>query len=626
MGSVRPPDAARRIRFGPFELDPRTGEFWKGDVRSKLPDQTLRVLLILLEHPGEVVTREDLRRRLWSDDTFVEFDGGLNTAVKRLREALGDSAEAPEFVETLPRRGYRFVGTLAPALAPGRETPGPGGGARTGWRVVIGAGARAVAVIILVAAAARWLEWDRATSKPVIRSIAVLPLDNLTGDSGEEYLADGLTDELTTNLAKISSLRVISRASAMQYRKPHASAAAIARALHVDAIVEGSITRSGDRVRIQAQLIDAASDRHLWAEHYERDVRDVLTLQREVTAAIADRIQARLTERERAGLAIARPVNPDAYRAYVVGRVRWNQRTPATLEQGIESFQHAIEIDPTYSAAYAGLADCYAALGYGSYLAPKVAFERARAAALRALELDGELADAHATLGYTKFYYEWDFAAAERELQLAIDLSPSSVTAHDWYGVYQTAMGQFDAARAELQRAQQSDPLSIAINTDIGFVEFYSGNYDVAARQLRATVDMNPSFPLAHLWLGRVLEAQRHDDAAIAELQAAGKVLVDWPVALAALGHVYGTAGRRVEARQILDHLRALATQRYVTPYGVALVQAGLGDRSAAFESLEQAVADRSNWLVWLKLDRRFEGLRSSPRFDAILRRVGPGR
>jgi TolB-like protein/DNA-binding winged helix-turn-helix (wHTH) protein/Tfp pilus assembly protein PilF len=613
------------IRFGPFDLDPRSGEFWKDHVRVKLSEQPLQVLLALLERPGEVVSREDLRHRLWPDDTFVVFDDGLNTAVKRLRDALGDSADAPEFVETLPRRGYRFVGAVTPAPAPGTKTPGLPHGPRLGRRTTVWTVTTAVAALLLAVVSVRWNWWQPATNEPVIRSIAVLPLDNLTGDPDQEYLADGLTDELTTNLAKISSLRVISRASVMAYRKPHASAAAIGQALHVDAIVEGSITRSGDRVRIQAQLIEAAADRHLWAEHYEGDVRDVLTLQREVTAAIADRVQARLTPRERNALAIARPVNPDAYRAYVVGRVHWNQRTPAALDQGIESFQHAIDIDPAYALAYAGLADCYTALGYGSYLAPKVAFEPAKAAAVRALELEGELADPHATLAYAKLYYDWDFVGAEREFRLAIALSPSSVTAHDWFGVYLTAMGRFDEARAETQRAQQIDPLSVAINTDIGFVEYYSGRYAEAAKQLRATVDMNPSFPLSHLWLGRVFQAQEQGDAAIAEFKAAGKVLVDWPVALAALGHVYGSTGHRGEARQTLDRLRALSTQRYVTPYGVALVQAGLGDDSAAFDSLEQAIADRSNWLVWLKLDPRFASLRSSPRFDALVRRVGLG-
>ena len=562
---------------------------------------------------------------MWSDDTFVAFDDGVNTAVKRLRDALGESADAPRFLETLRGHGYRLVAAAPPVRAPEAETPGLPRGRRPGPRIAIWTGATAVAAILLVAASVRRNGWQPATNEPAIRSIAVLPLDNLTGDPAQEYLADGLTDELTTNLAKISSLRVISRASVMPYRKPHESAAGIGRVLHVDAIVEGSIERSGDRVRIQAQLIEAAADRHLWAEHYEGDVRDVLTLQRQVTAAIADRIQARLTVRERTALAVARPVNPDAYRAYVVGRVHWNQRTRPALEQGIESFQHAIDIDPAYAPAYAGLADCYAALGYGSYLSPKAAFEPAKAAAVSALGIDGDLADPHATLGYAKLYYDWDSVGAEREFRLAIALSPGSEIAHDWYGVYLTAMGRFDEARVETRRAQQIDPLSVAINTDIGFVEYYSGNYAEAARQLRATLEMNPSFPLAHLWLGRVFQAQKQDDAAIAEFKAAEKVLVDWPVALAALGHVYGSTGRRDEARQTLDRLRVLSNQRYVTPYGVALVHAGLGNQSAAFDSLEQAVADRSNWLVWLKLDPRLAGLRSSPRFDALVRRVGLG-
>ena len=492
---LRPPSASI-VRFAPFELDPQSGELRKGDLRSKLQAQPLQVLLALLERPGEVVSREDLRRRLWSDDTFVAFDDGLNTVVKRLRDALGDSADAPEFIETLPRRGYRFVGTLdAPAAS----------------------------AAVAVAGAARPDRLHRAALWVTVAAAAVVTI----------------------------------------------------------------------------VFAWTASPRH--------------------TAGA-------VTAHERPAVVTPPRVHPDAYLAWIKGRYYWNQRTAPSLEKGLASFRQALDIDPTYAAAYAGLADCYTALGYGSYLAPKVAFERAKAAARQALMLDAGLADAHASLGYASLYYDWNFAEAEREFQRALALDANSVTAHEWYGIYLTAMGRFAEARAQIARAQQLDPLSVAINTDAGFVSYYSGRYAEAVTQLRATLDMNPAFPPAHLWLGRAYEQQKDYDAAIVEFKTAATALVDWPVTMAALGHVYGVAGRRQEATQVLDDLRALSARKYVTPYGVALVHAGLDDADQAFAALDQAVADRSNWLVWLKLDPRFDNLRGDPRFDALLRRVGLGR
>ena len=618
------PVAASILRFGPFELDRRSGELRKRGCLIKLQDQPFQLLLALLEHPGEVVLREELRRRLWSDETFVGFEDGLNTAIRRVRDALGDSADSPAFIETLPRRGYRFVGTLEPAPAVRLDAPGSVVRGAARHRLALWAG---VAVVAGVAMSAAWLV-HRAGAAGVagFRSIAVLPLENLSAQPGEEYLADGITDQLITDLANISSLRVIPRGSVMQYKGARKSLPEIGRQLNVDVIVEGTVARSGDRVRVTAQLIEAAADRHLWAESYERDVRDLLALQREVAAAIAARIQATLTARERSGLMTAPRVNPDAYLAYIKGRVYWNQRTQGALEKGVASFQQSIDIDPGYAPAYAGLADCYTALGYGSYLPPKVAFERARAAAIQALVLDGELADPHASLGYVKLYYDWDFAGAEREFQRAIALNPNSVTAHQWYSVYLTAMGRFEEARREIRRAQQLDPFSPAINTDVGFVEYYSGRYPEAVKQLRATLDPNPSFPLAHLWLGRAYEAQQRHDEAVSAFTTAAQVLVDWPVTMAALGHVFAVSGRHAEARRMLDDLLTLSTHKYVTPYGIALVYDGLGDTQSAAEWLDRAVSDRSNWLVWLKLDQRFENLRRSPRFDALVRRVGLSR
>ena len=575
--SARPGPA---VRFGPFELDLRSGELKRQGRRVRLQDQPLLVLQALLERPGELVTREDLHRRLWADGTFVDFEDGLNTAVMRLREALGDGARRPRYVETRPRRGYRFIGALEQLPA-----------------------SRVIASI---------------------RSVAVLPLENLSTDPDEEIFADAMTDELITSLAKTSSLRVISRASVMPFKRSRSPLPEIGRALGVDAVVEGTVIRWGHRVRVTAQLIEAAADRHLWADSYEGELRDILTLQRDVAVAIAGEISANLSARRRAGGAEAPPpVNPDAYLAYIKGRAFWDQRHEAALLKAVAAFGQAVEIDSRYAAAYAGLADCYTALGYGSYLAPRAAFEHAAAAANRALAIDPALAGAEAPLAYVALYYQWDADEADRRFRRALALDPASVTAQHWYSVYLTAMGRFDDAREAIGRALALDPLSHAVNTDVGFVAYYAGRYEDAIASFRAVLSVAPHFPQAHLWLGRTYQEQGRLDAAVEAFAETCRIVGDWPVAVAAMGHVLGMANRLSEARQVLAQLEQLSRRRYVTEYGVALVHAGLGDHDGAFDWLERAVAARSHWLVWLGLDPRWHRLRSDPRFAPLLGRIG---
>jgi TolB-like protein/DNA-binding winged helix-turn-helix (wHTH) protein/Flp pilus assembly protein TadD len=615
-----------RIRFGQFEVDRDACSLSSGGARIKLQQQPFDLLIALLEQPGRLVSRDELRERMWPSDTFVDFDHSLNIAVNKLRAALNDSAEQPRFIETVPRRGYRFVGTLEVEPTQRSEIPAPPidvAGSRS--RLIRAIWAAVAAVGVAAALSAVWMARRTAPAAPAYRSIAVLSLDNLSPDPNEAYLADGITDELTTDLAKISSLRVISRGSVLQFRDKRPPSPQIGGLLDVQAIVEGSVTRSGDRVRVTAQLIDAAADRHLWAESYERSVNDLLGLQREVAAAIADRIQAKLTVSERATLDSNVHVNTDAYLAYIKGRAFWNQRTRPALERGVAAFEEAIRAEPAYARAYAGLADCYTALGYGSYLPPNVAFTKAEEAASRAIALDAGLADPHASLGYAKFYYDWDFAGANMEFQRALALDPKSVTALDWHSVYLTAMGRFDEGRTEIRRARDLDPLSAATNTDVGFVDYYSGRYADASKQLRATIEMSPAFPLAHLWLGRTYQEQHEYRNALDEYMAAARVLGSWPVTMAAIGHLNAVSGRRDDARRVLKDLEELSHREYVTPYGVALVHAGLGDSAEAFDWLDKAVADRSNWLMWLKLDPRFASLHGQPRFNALVRRVGLG-
>jgi len=390
------------VRFGVFEVDLRVGELRKRGVKIKLQDQPFQILQILLERSGEVVTREELRGRIWPADTFVDFDQGLNNAIKRLRESLSDSPDNPRFIETVPRHGYRFIGNLG--ATPGR-----------------------------------------------IKSLAVLPLENLSRDPEQEYFAEGLTEALITTLAKVGELRVVSRTSAMLYKGVHKSMREIARELDVDAIIEGTVLRVGRRVRITAQLIDAAKESHRWAESYERDLRDVLALQTEVAQAIAREIRIKLTPLDQARFAEVVPVEPDAYEAYLRGRYHWNRRSGEGLGKAIHYFQQTIAEDPTYAAAYSGLADCLSALGWWGFVSPN---EGCGKATLQAVELDPSLSE----LAWASMLYDYDFAAAEREFERSVELNPHYPTAHQWFGLYLAMMGRYEEAYTELKRAIRLDP------------------------------------------------------------------------------------------------------------------------------------------------------------------------
>ncbi|MFI5197477.1 MAG: protein kinase [Thermoanaerobaculia bacterium] len=455
-----------------------------------------------------------------------------------------------------------------------------------------------------------------------IRSLAVLPLQNLSGDPNQEYFADGMTEELIAGLARISGLRITSRTSIMSYRGTKKRLPEIARELGVDAVVEGSVSRADGKVRVTAQLIEAASDKHLWAQTYERDLRDVLALESEIAQAIARAGRLELSPPELARLAKTRRVDPAAFEAYVKGRYFWNKRGGENLKKAIGFFQQALDVDPAYAVAYSGIADSYTQLGYASLVTPREVFPKAREAAEKALELDATLAEPHASLAYVKFYFDWDWAGAEREFQRAIELNPNYATAHDWYAYLLTATGRLPEARAEIKRAHELDPLSVPIESDVGFILHYSHEQDQAAEELRKALEMNPQFPLAHLFLGRVYQAKRLYEQAIAEYQATGP-LKEWVPTVAGIGYVYGIQGKRREALQVLSSLEARSKKEYVTAYAVALVHAALGDKDRAFAWLDKGVEERTHWLVWLKQDPRWEPIRSDPRFAEVVRRVG---
>src|SRR6516164_2528570 len=552
------PTGAERLRFGIFEADLRSGEMYKQGRRIKLHQQPFQVLAMLLEHPGEVVTREELRRTLWPADTFVNFDIGLNAAVRKVRRALHDSADSPRYVETLPRRGYRFiapVASVATSAAPsGVEVSGPeidervhlpfehaadhqASWATSTWIRWPVAG---VALVLLVVLA--WLNvgsWRqrsvaRAAAVP-IRSIAVLPLENLSGDPGQEYFADGMTDALVTNLAQISSLKVISRTSMMTYKGTRQRLPEIARELNVDGIVEGAVIRSGDRIRVDAQLVEAVTDRHAWAQTYERHIGEVLSLQGEIARAIASEIQAKLTPEEHARLLRPEPVDPQTYELYVKGRYLWNKLTDDSVRKSIEYFQQAIQRQPSFAPAYAGMADAYF-VGCYRDVAPEEACSKAKAEAVAALQLDETLAEAHTALAACLFWYDWNWARAEEEFQRALGLNPNYAQAHQWYGQYQKAMGRKNWA-AEVKRAAELDPVSPEFAGGGWYLE--RGEYDLAINLLRKKLELDPRSAAVHMPLGRAYALKGAYADAIRHYQTAVNLSGGAPGSVSLLGYVY---------------------------------------------------------------------------------------
>jgi adenylate cyclase len=457
---------------------------------------------------------------------------------------------------------------------------------------------------------------------PKIQSLAVLPLENLSGDKEQDYFADGMTEELITDLSKISALKVISRTSVMHYKGTQKTVPEIGKELGVDGVVEGSVQREGKRVRITAQLIYAPADRHLWAESYERDLKDVLALQSEVARAIVGEIKVTLTPQEQTRLASARPVNPEAHEAYLKGRYEWNKRTEAGLKKGIEFFQEAIAKDPSDALAYDGLADCHSLLAYYGYVTPKEGYPRAEQAAMKALELDDSLTEAHTSLVFVKTFYDWDWSGAERESKRAIELNPKYATAHQWYGDALLSMGRLDEAIAEEKRALELDPLSLVINRDLGDTFYFARQYDQAIKQYRKALELDPNFVTVHGSLGAAYLQKSMYKEGIAEYEKEFAISPGSASALASLGHAYAVTGRRTQAKKVLDQLDRLSKQEYVPAEFRVHIYAALGEQDRTFEWLEKSYEDRSIGVVELKTDPEFDRLRSDSRFRDLVRRM----
>jgi TolB-like protein/Tfp pilus assembly protein PilF len=463
-------------------------------------------------------------------------------------------------------------------------------------------------------------------SGTAIQSLLVLPLKNLSADPEQDYFADGMTDALNARLAQVSALRVISQTSSLVYKGTNKPLSEIARELKVDGVVEGSVLRSGNRIRINVQLVQPALEKRLWGQTYERDLRDVLTLQSEVARAIVDEIRVKLTPGEQARLASAHTSNPEAHFAYARGRIYWNKRTEEGLQKAIECFQEAINKDPDYALAYAGLADSWVPRAWYAFLPPTEAFPVAKAAATRALELDPNLAEAHTTLAFITLYYDWDWAAADREFRRAITLNPNYANAHHWYAEYLSLIGRHEAAIQESERARELDPLSSIINTWVGARYFFARRYEKAIEQYRNVVEMDPTFVPVHLSHGVAYEQKRMYREAIAELERAVSLSGGGPVYLAALAHTYGVSGRRSDTQKLIDELKRVSARRYVASFDMAIALLGLGDRDRTFDALEKAVQERSPRLLFLMIDPRFDPLRSDSRFQRLTKLVGPSK
>jgi TolB-like protein/DNA-binding winged helix-turn-helix (wHTH) protein/Flp pilus assembly protein TadD len=633
------------VRFGTFEVSLQSGEVRKGGLRIRVQQQPMKLLEILLEHPGEVVTREELRSRVWPSESFGDFDQALNIAIGKLRSALGDSAESPRFIETLPKRGYRFIADVSvvdtearpkrqeplagdlPATDLGHKIQGIGLPVAperrllpTRWIVV------ALALVLSLAILSLWRFRSQTPAPTGIRSLAVLPLDNLSGEASQNYFADGMTDELITDLAQISALRVISRTSVMVYKGARKPLPQIARELNVDAVVEGTVLRSGDRVRITAQLIEASTDKHLWSQSYEGDLRDTLTLQKKVARAIADQIRINLTPREEAALKSVKVINPEAYESYLKGRYFWNKRSADGLKAALAYFKQAIEEDPKYAQAYSGLADTYALLGDWQYavMTPKEAFPQAKAAAIKALELDSTLGEAHNSLAFVLDGFDWDFDSAGKEFQRAIELNPGYATAHHWYAWHLSLLGRYDEAIAEMRKAENLDPLSLIINADLAELLVLAHSDDESIRQSRKTIEMDPNFALAHNQLAQAYLQKQMYDEAVAELKTAVQLSGGSPAFIANLARAYVASGKKNEAVKLLGDLKKRSNPGYSNASEIAVIYVSLGDTDQAMNWLEKGDDERFNPGVLLRPG--FDPLRSDPRFQNLVRRIGlPG-
>ena len=647
--------------FGDFRIDTGERVLLRDGKAVPLTPKVFDTLLVLVEQQGQVVSKDELMQRVWPA-SYVE-EGNLTQNISTLRKLLGESPDEPHFIETVPRRGYRFVarvsvvcdeeaglgagegpplhtsaekenGANGPTVsAPGAETVGPQtflANRTVRPRLKLRRNLLIAAVILGLSLIFFYLWRGRQAQSPsadfTVRTLAVLPFKPLVAGNRDEYLELGLADALITKFSNLKDITVRPTAAVLKYHDPQQDPVAAGREQRVEAVVEGRFQKVGDRIRLTVQLVRVSDGRPLWAEAFDEAFTNIFSIQDSISARVAEALTLKLSGDERKLLAKRYTNNPEAYQLYVKGRFFWNKRTEEGVKTAIEYFNQAVEKDPSYALAYGGLADSYSTLGIPEALLggmpPREVFPKAKAAAIKALEIDEALAEAHAALGHIHLTYDWDWQAAEKDFNRAIALNPNYATARFWHAISLSIMGRGEESPSEMKRAQELDPLSLIIGTNVGRSLYYRRQYDRAIEQCRKTLDMDPNFAPARYLLALILNQEGRYEEAIAELERVDALSRGHPLVLAALGQVYATSGRRAEARRALDQLQEMARQRFVSPYHVAHVYAGLGEKEEAFIWLEKAFAARAIAPSSLKSDPAFDRLRSDSRFMDLLGRM----
>jgi TolB-like protein/DNA-binding winged helix-turn-helix (wHTH) protein/Tfp pilus assembly protein PilF len=635
--------SSAKLRFRDYQLDPAGFELCRAGHRLRLERKPMELLILLAENQGHLVKREEIIEKIWGKDFFFDAENGVNNAIRKIRSALNDNAEHPLFVETSLGKGYRFI-------APVERIPNPTGSAvpervatpqeptrfpwRRAWFPALGVTALIAAAFALNVAGIRSRIFARGA--PAIHSIVVLPLENLSGDPTQEYFVDGMTDAVITQLAQNTNLKVISRTSSMQYKAARKPLPEIARELDVDAVVEGTVSRSGNRVRITAQLLAARTDRHLWAQSYERELTDIFGLQDDVARDIAQEIRVTVTPQNQALLNPPHLADPEAYENYLKGRYYWNKATDQGVRTGQGFFEKAVEKDPSYAQAWVGLAFAYNMLDD---------YSRAKEAATRALALDGGSGEAHAAFAVITWFKDWDWTTAGHEFKRAIELDPNNANAHHTYGLYLSALGRQDEARAQLQRTLELDPLAPFAYANLGSIYWSNHDFDRAIQQLKTALEVDPSLADTHFYLGLVYESLARYNEALVEFEkyralsgipfeSKGPVVHLYAVQgrhdilaraefIGAIAHLYAVQGRRAEAMKLLELLKAAHKPGDMLSYAIALGYVGLGDKDHAFPWLQNSCDEHIDDMVDLNDDVRMDPLRSDPRFQDLVRRVG---
>ena len=580
--------------FGPFYLDTRERVLLRDGKPVPLTPKAYETLLALISKSGHIVDKEELMRQVWPN--VVVEENNLTGNIFALRKVF----DGHHYIETVARRGYRFTADVKQVRIEDVKLPD-----RSGSQTKV-----LIREKISVA--------DESNN-----SLAVLPFINAGADPEAEYLSDGITDSIINNLSQLSQLRVMARSTVFRYKGLESDWQEAGRRLGVRAVLLGRVLQFEERLIIRTELVDVKSGGQLWGQQYNRELVDIFSVQEEIAREISEGLRLKLRAEEKRLLTKRYTENTEAYHAYLKGRYFWNKRTEGELKKGIEYFQQAIDIDQRYALAYAGLADCYAVLGNFSFLSPEAAYPKAKAAAVKALEIDDTLPEAHTSLAWVKTQYDWDWAGAERKFKQAIALNPDYTPAHYWYALFLSAMGRHDEAIAQARYAHEIEPLSLLPNTVLGWTFYFARQYSEAAEQWRRTVEMEPHSSWVRGLLGSAYEQMGMHSESLAELKTALKGTGSRTLSLAMLGHGYAVSGKRSEAQKLLKDLQEKSKQKYVAPFFMALIYTGLSEKEQAFAWFEKAYQARSWGLLWLKVDPRFDSLRSDSRFTDLLCRIG---